>query len=203
MLPRAQDEPKLSDLSPWLTPTFELSTHYSYYQLAIGKGGSLACNGGGATAVYNLNAWLGLAADVGGCKMKSPGVNLSGDLTSYLAGPRFTWRGSTHWTPYVQVLAGGAKFATEQFYPERKPAHLPHINPGDPDPYHALYTSTDQTNAFAIQFGGGVDRVMNRVVAVHVVEVEDLHTWARSLNGTHYPNNLRISTGIALRFGNW
>ncbi len=195
--------PKLSDLSPGLVPTLELSTSYSYFQLAAGKAGSLSCNGGGATATYNLNHWVGITADVGGCKMVLPGHNLSGDSITYLLGPRFALRQSNRWVPFVQFLVGGNTLAIEQYYPDRKPADLPRIPAGQPDPYRSLYTTQDQTNAFAIELGGGLDYVINRAFALHTIDIEDVHTWARSLNGTHYPNNLRVSTGVSLRFGNW
>jgi hypothetical protein len=202
--PLPQDvEPKLSDLSPMLVPRFEFSTVYSYFQLAAGKSGSLSCNGGGATATYNLASWFGLTADVSGCKMISPGTNLSGDSTTYLIGPRFTLRKWRRWTPWAQVLVGGNKFAYEQYYPDRKPANLPPIDPGDYNPYHSLYTSQFQTNAFALAGGVGLDFVINRAFAIRAIDIEDVHTWARNLNGTHYPNNIRASTGVALRFGNW
>ncbi len=199
----ASIRPPLSDLRPGLTPTFELATNYSFSQLALGKPGTLACNGGGAEATYNLSAWFGLTADVGGCKMKSPGVNISGDSTNYLLGPRFSWRRWARWTPYLQTLAGGNKFTTETFYPNLVPAGLPKLPPGVPDPSHSLYTKQEQTNALALEFGGGLNFILNRAVAINTIEVADIHTWARSLNGTHFPNNLRVTTGVTLRFGNW
>jgi hypothetical protein len=195
--------PKLSDLSSSLVPTLELSSSYSYFKLGAGESRSLSCNGGGAAATYNVNAWFGITADVSGCKMLSPGYNLSGDSTTYTFGPRFTLRKSSRWIPFAQFLAGGNKFTLEQYYPDRKPANLPKIPAGQPDPYHSLYTSEQQTNAPAIQFGGGLDFVVNRVFALHALEVENVHTWARSLNGAHYPNNLRVSTGVSVRFGAW
>ncbi len=196
-------EPKLSDLTSVVVPTFELSPVYSYFQLAAGKSGSLSCNGGGAAATYNFTSWLGITADVSGCKMVSPGTNLSGDSTTYLLGPRFALRRGRRWTPWIEILAGGDKFAYEQFYPDRVPPNLPYVNPGDPNPNHSLYTSQEQTNAFAFAVGGGLDFALNRVFAIHAIDIVDVHTWARSVNGTDYPNNLRASTGVALRFGGW
>jgi hypothetical protein len=195
--------PPLNDLQPMMASQLELSTSYSYFQLAAGKQGALACNGGGASMTYNFNSWFGLTADVSGCKMLLSTENLSGDSLTYLLGPRFAWRKWRRWTPYVQVLAGGNKFSFERFYPDRVPPDLPHVNPGDPDPSHSLYTSQEQTNAFAMGFGGGLDFSLNRVFAIHAVELQDVHTWARAINGTHYPNNVRISTGVSLHFGNW
>lgn len=194
---------KLSDLQAELIPTLEVAAYYSYYQLALGKTGSIACNGGGATATLNLNRWAGITADVTGCKMHAPGENLSGDVLNYLIGPRYTLRQFARWTPFVQFLAGGTEFTNERFYPESQPASPPSVTPGDPNPAHSLYTSQDQTNAFAIEFGGGLDYNVNRAVALRVAEVEDVHTWARDLNGRQFPDNLRISTGFSFRFGTW
>lgn len=195
--------PKLSDLPPYLTPRFELGVNYSYVQLAAGQSGTLSCNGGGAQTTYNFTNWFGLSADVGGCKMVSPGVNISGDSTNYLAGPRITFRRWTRWTPHLQFLVGGDKLTTETMYPDRKPANLPKITAGDPNPYHSLYTSQHQTNSLAIEFGGGLDYALNRVVALQLFDLQDIHIWTRTLNGRLYPDNIRASTGIVLRFGTW
>ena len=202
VLPVAE-RPPLSDLNPSLVPTFELSTSYSYTQLSLGKAGSLSCHGGGATANYNVNSWLGIIADVWGCKMLAPGHNISGDSTTYVLGPRFTWRKSARWQPYLQFLAGGDKLTIETTYPERKPPDTDKLGQGALATAHSRYNSQDATNSFAIQFGGGIDYAVNRAVAIHVADVQDLHTWAKSLNGRVYPNNLRISTGLVFRFGTW
>lgn len=65
---KSRSEPALNEVSAALVPTFELTSTYSFYQLAIGKQGSLACHGGGAVATYNVNGWLGITADVGAAK---------------------------------------------------------------------------------------------------------------------------------------
>jgi hypothetical protein len=196
-------DPPLNDLHSGPLPKFDFTTTYSYVQLAVGKEGSQACHGGGASATYNVNSWLGLMADVGGCKMYSPGVNTSGDSTTYLAGPRITFRNQTRWTPFVAFLLGGNKIATEKMLPELKPEHLGRVGVAESAVLHSKYTEENQTNGFAIQFGGGVDYELNRIVALHVLDVMNIHTWASELNGTHYPNNVRFSTGVALHFGNW
>lgn len=195
--------PALSDLWDGAVPRIELGVTYSYVQLAAGKPGTLSCNGGGATATYNFSSWFGLTADVGGCNMNSPGVNISGDSTNYLLGPRFTFRNRTPWLPFVQFLAGGDKLTTETLYPELEPPHRAHVGELERAALHSIYTTQQQTNAPAIEFGAGLNYVVNRPFAIRVLDVQDIHTWARSLNGTHYPNNIRFSTGIELRFGNW
>ena len=199
----ATARPPLSDLNPSLVTSFEFSSTYSYTQLSVGKTGSLSCNGGGATVAYNVNSWLGLVADVWGCKMLAPGHNISGDSTTYVLGPRLTWRKSARWQPYLQFLAGGEKLAIETIYPDLQPPDTDKLGQGALAVSHSQYNSQDATSSFAIQFGGGIDFAVNRVVAIHVADVQDLHTWAKSLNGRLYPNNLRISTGLVFRFGTW
>jgi hypothetical protein len=198
----ADDPPPLSDLVSAPVPRFELQPSYSYFRLGLGKSGATSCHGGGASATYNFTGWLGLTADVSGCKMSLPERNLSGDITTYMLGPRFAFRAANRWIPFVQFLAGGTKLAFEREYPDRKPDIKPPY-PGEPNPLHSLYTSQFQTNAFAIQTGVGLDYLFNRVVALHAIDLEDVHTWARTIDGTHYPNNLRLSTGVTLRFGGW
>jgi hypothetical protein len=196
-------EPALKDLESPPLPRLDFTTTYSYVQLAAGKAGTLSCQGGGATATYHFNPWFGITADVGGCKMMSPGLDVSGDTTTYMLGPRFTLRNRTRWTPFLTFLAGGDKITTETMFPDRKPPNLGHVGVAESAVLHARYTEQHQTNAPAIQFGGGVDWEWNRVMAVRVLDMQDIHTWARELNGRHYPNNVRISTGITLHFGNW
>lgn len=196
-------EPALNDLESGPLPRLDFTTTYSYVQLAAGKSGALGCHGGGATATYHFNSWFGITADVGGCKMVSPGVNITGDTTTYVIGPRLTFRNSTRWTPFVNVLVGGDKLTTETMYPDRKPPDLGHVGVAESAVWHSRYTEEDQTNAFAMQFGAGLDYEFNRVLAVRLIDVQDIHAWARNLNGRHYPNNVRFSTGVTLHFGNW
>ena len=135
--------------------------------------------------------------------MMSPGLNISGDSTTYMIGPRVSFRTGTRWTPFLTFLLGGDKLTTETMFPDRKPADLGRVGVAESAIWHSKYTEENQTNAFAIQFGGGLDYECNRVFALRLFDVQDIHTWARELNGRHYPNNIRVSTGITLHFGNW
>lgn len=195
--------PPLSDRAAGPRPRFELSTTYSYVQLAAGKAGTRGCKDGGATATYNFSLRLGITADVGGCKMNSPALNTTGDSTTYMLGPRCTFYNQTRWTPYVAFLVGGDKLTTETMFPDRKPPVSGKIGVAESAVLHSSYTEQDATNALAIQYGGGLDYEVNRVLAIRLLDLQNIHTWARDLNGTHYPNNVRFSTGVALHFGNW
>jgi hypothetical protein len=53
---------------------------------------SLHCPGGTGTALLNFNQTLGIVTEVGWCKMPGPGLNLSGDATTFDVGPRFSYR---------------------------------------------------------------------------------------------------------------
>lgn len=191
--------PELSASTP---PWLEIGTSYDYFQLSAGHSGSQSCNGGSATLQYNANSWFGLIAEVAGCKMLSAGTDVSGDSTTYVAGPRFTLRKFGRWEPYIQILGGGDKFTVEYYYPERRPSQA-YLNTLPPYVAHAIYTSADQRNSWAIQFGGGVNYVINSALGVRVAEIDDVHTWAGDLNQRFYSNNLRVSTGLVLRWGSW
>jgi hypothetical protein len=184
-------------------PRFELSTHYSYTQLSTGKPGSLPCNGGGATANYSLNRWLSLTADVDGCKMLNPGPNISGDSLSYMIGPHLAWRTRAGWTPFVQFLVGGNKISIETMDPSAKPPNTDSVPEIDLPAVHSSYTTQDQTNAFSMRFGAGLDYTVHPALAVRLFEVDDMRTWARPVNDRYYSNNVTFRTGVVLRFGTW
>jgi hypothetical protein len=84
---------------------------------------------GGAAAVFNLNSTLGIETDVAGCQMLGLGTNLSGDMTTFVAGPRLTKRGAGRWTPWVNLLAGGEKATQELLMPDVKATVLASANP--------------------------------------------------------------------------
>ncbi len=188
--------------APRPVPMLEIGMAYDYFQLSHGEKGSQSCNGGGATVLFNVDSWFGVVAEVSGCKMASPGENISGDSTTYVAGPRFSFRAARRWTPYLQILGGGDKFTTETMNPDKRP---PQSVLDDIEPYvaHSLYTSADQRNSWALAVGGGIDYDINSALGLRIVELEDVHTWAGDLNHRFYPNNLRVSTGFVLNWGNW
>lgn len=186
-------------------PSFELGVEYSYLRLSAGDARAQSCNGGAATAVWNVNRVLGLVADIGGCKMMSAGHNVSGDSTHYLFGPRIAFRNEGRVTPYVQALVGGDKLTTETIYPERKPSAPIDViaNSSAADSIHSLYTSHSETNNFSWQVGGGMDYTLTRAIGWTLAEVDYLHIGARDFNNASFHNNLRFSTGLVLRIGGW
>lgn len=194
--------PGQPQLTPPTLPRLEIGIDYDYFRLSTGHNGSQSCNGGAGRVQYNVNSWLGVVSELAGCKMMSPGPDVSGDSTTYVAGPRFTLRKFGRWAPYVQVLGGGDKFTIEDYYPNRRPPESV-IQQLPPYVAHSLYTNADQRNAWAVEVGGGVDYVMNAAFAFHAVEIDDVHTWAGDLNQRFYTNNVRVNTGLVVRWGTW
>lgn len=204
VLPRSSRVAVMNDpMTTSALPMFELAPGFTFRQLNVGHAGSLSCVGGGVTGTLNVNRWFGISADVNGCKMLSPGRNMSGDFLSYVAGPRFTYRNSSQWNPYVEGLLGGAKLTVETVNPALRPAKTSGIPEIDLPLFHQRYTSEAQTNSFALKLGAGVDRILNDAFAVQLIQIEDVHLWAQTLNGRHYANNLAVTTGVVVRFGSW
>jgi len=147
-------------------------------------------NGGSASVAYNLNNWFGLAADFGGSSISSvdlsglPSVNVSSTLFTYLFGPRFSYRGNKTFTPFAQVLVGGA-----------------HIT----DVTAAGVTLAKSENAFAMTVGGGLDWNVTKLVAIRVGQVEYVLTRFSnpfSLTGASgTQNSVRVSAGVVFKLG--
>jgi opacity protein-like surface antigen len=147
-------------------------------------------NGGSGSVAYNVNKWFGLAADFGGSEITTanlsglPSVNVSSTLFTYLFGPRVSYRGWKTFTPFAQVLVGGA--------------HVSNITSKG-------VRIAKAENAFAMTAGGGLDWNVTKVIAVRVVQAEYLLTRFTdpfSLTGASgTQNNFRLSAGIVFRLG--
>ncbi len=186
-------------------PIFELGIEYTYFRLSAGEARAQSCNGGGATAVWNVTPLLGLVADVGGCKMTSPGHNVSGDSTNYLFGPRFAFRRQGRFVPYAQALLGGDKLTTETIFPDRKPSGKVDVtaNSEAADINHSSYTSHAEANHLSWQVGGGMDYAFTHAIGWKIAEVDYFHISASDFNNTSFRHNVRFSTGLVLRIGGW
>jgi len=169
------------------TPKVEVGFNYSYAR--INPGGLIPAfnqNGGSGYVEYNLNRVVGLVADLGAYHNNSIN-NFSVDNTtfSYLFGPRFNWRRSSRFTPYVQTLVGGARLNTLF------------------DPSGAAAPVASTQNVFAAALGGGLDVNLTHHVLLKPAQVEYflLQTPSGTNNLNYAQNNLRYSAGIAFTFG--
>jgi hypothetical protein len=192
--------PQTSEPDESSTPAFEFSTTFN--QTLLGAGArNVACAGGGGSAVFNLSSFLGVEADVSGCKMLGLESNLSGDALMFAAGPRFSYRTSGGWTPWMNVLAGGEKVTQEWFSPAVKQAVLAAAPRGASlSDLHAQYTRQYASTGFRVALGGGLDWDLNRSVALRLGNLEYSRVWMHPLNGESYPNDLRLTMGVVVKF---
>ena len=153
----------------------EVSGQYEFVRINPGQGApSSNCQGAGGTFAANVNNWLGLVGDVGGCKVTGLPSGFSSHEINYLFGPRVSYRSYGRVTPFAQVLFGG----------ETASASI-------------TGAGSTSTNSFAMTFGGGADIRMTPHLSFRAIQAEYLYTRF----GGATQNNLRIESGIVYRFG--
>ena len=161
-------------------PKVDIFAGYSYLQANPGVTGvdSFHLHGGSASVSYNYNNWLGAVADFGGYSNGNVlGTGASGTLSTYLFGPRVSYRHFHRITPFGQVLLGVAHAGSSAFG-----------------------TSNSQ-DAFAMAVGGGVDYKLFDHFSIRPVQADYLLTrFGVGTAGTQSQNNVRISTGFVFRF---
>jgi outer membrane protein with beta-barrel domain/OmpA family protein/Big-like domain-containing protein len=163
-----------------LVPRFEINGGYSYINFDPGNPFSNFNNHGGTGGfTYNANRVLGLTGEVGGYNGHRDvnGVRTNASLTSYLFGPRLNLR-FDHFVPFAEFLFGGANGGIG-------------------------VVGGQSQNAFALAAGGGVDVVLTKNVAWRFAQIDYLMTnfSGSNLNANGRQNNLRLGSGLVLRFG--
>jgi opacity protein-like surface antigen len=182
-------------------PKVELFLGYSYLRAMpeLASGNRLVyLNGGSTNVAFNLNRYLGLVGDFGGFNDTrllltgaglNPSVNaqvVGGSVFSYFAGPRLSFRDHGRLTPFAQVLVGGM-----------------HASDITLSGCTSNCTFLPAENTFAMTAGGGLDLKVRRHLSIRIVQAEYLMTSFESRNtgGSATQNDLRLSSGIVLRFG--
>ncbi len=161
--------------------TVDIFAGYSYVRANPATTGfnSFSLNGGNASVAYNVNGWLSGVADFGGYTNSNIlGSGASGTLSTYLFGPRVSYRRFSRVTPFGEVLFGVAHTGAN------------------------FLNTTNSQNAFAMTVGGGLDYRVSSHFSVRAAKVDYLLTRFNELNttNTQSQNNLRVSTGIVFRF---
>jgi outer membrane protein OmpA-like peptidoglycan-associated protein len=196
--PAAKPADVFSDWSnnPWnrhawgqLTPRFEVAGMFSYINFCpctlrnfneLGATGSLA---------YNVNRWVGIVGEVGTYRFDrqvfvlDPTTNtqvpatFSGNMQTYLFGPRLNLRHFDHFVPFAEVLFGAAHASSQM-------------------------TGTSAQGSFAMAAGGGVDVVLIRYLTWRFFEADYLMTNFSGplLSPSARQNNFRIGTGLVIRW---
>jgi opacity protein-like surface antigen len=153
---------------------------YSYVRENPSTSGvsSFSLNGGSASIAYNANSWLSGVADFGAYHSGNIlGTGASGTLSTYLFGPRVSYRHFGRITPFGEVLFGVAHAGT------------------------SIAGTSGSDNAFAMSLGGGVDYRLTNRFAIRPVKVDYLMSrFSETGSGGNTQNNLRVSTGIVFRF---
>lgn len=151
------------------TPGAEVSASYSFLRFGVSHG--VNQNGASVSVAGNFNRWLGMVGDVGGYHTSEGGATFN--TYTYTGGPRFSYRNSSHVTPFAQVLVGGAHGSLSAF------------------------GSSGSGNGFAYSAGGGVDLGLNKHIALR----PQLDYIGVRYSGNTV-NTVRGSFGIVFRFGN-
>jgi len=164
-----------------LLPRFEVNGGYSYINFNPGGPFNNFNNHGGTGGfTFNPTRVLGLTAEIGGYNGHRDvnGNRVSAGLTTYLFGPRLNLRRFDHFVPFAEFLFGGANGSLG-------------------------ITGDRGQNAFALAAGGGVDVVITKNVAWRFAQIDYLMTnfSGPSLNAQARQNNLRLGSGLVLRFG--
>ena len=159
------------------TPKLDVSVGYSYFRDNPSTSGvpSFNLHGGSASAAYNFNDWLGAVADFGGYHANNIlGSGVDGTLSTYLFGPRISYRKHERFTPFAQTLFGVA---------------------------HSSVSFGGTDNAFAASFGGGVDVKISNRFSWRPAQVEYLLTrFQEATTNRETQNNLRVTTGLVFHF---
>jgi outer membrane immunogenic protein len=165
-------------LDPGQTSALEIGLGYAYFHANAppAECGCFSLNGGGGNLVINMPRGVSLVADLTAAHANQiNGTTQSISIFNYLFGPRYSYRTSSRYRPYGQVLVGGS----EEF---------------------SNYAFVQDKNALAVSAGGGVSRVLNRHIAWNLVEAD--YVYSRLPNARNNDqNDLRVSTGIVFRFG--
>jgi len=164
-----------------VVPRYEIAGMFDYVNFNPGGGFQSFSNyGGSGSFTWNPSRWIGLTEELGGLSYERNvnGASLDGGITTFLLGPRLNLRKFDYFIPFAEFLLGGA-----------------HVGPH--------MTGADSQSAFAIAAGGGVDIALTRNIAWRFAEIDYLMTnfSGPSVGGNARQDNLRLGTGIVLRFG--
>ncbi len=152
-------------------PKAEVFGGYQFTRISV-EGASANFNGWNASVTGNVNKWLGLTGDFSGSYKSVTGA--SGHIYSYAFGPTISLSHEGTVNPFVHALFGGvtAGGTVEGF-------------------------GSGNSNGLTIMAGGGVDAKLSPRLAFRVAQFDWVYY---RIEGTSESKNIRLSTGIVLRF---
>jgi outer membrane immunogenic protein len=161
----------------------DVGVDYNYVRANAPAGGCgcFALHGGSGWVAFNFSRSIGIVGEIASqhaSSISDTGADLT--LTSFLAGPRYTWTRAGRFAPFVQALVGAAHAGGS-------------LAPGSSG-------LSGSANAFAMIAGGGLDIGFTPHIALRAFEADYYLT--RFDNGVNdHQNNLRIAAGVIVRFG--
>jgi hypothetical protein len=180
-------------------PKFEVPIDFSFINVHpdLPQITSFNVFGGGLAGVYNFTPLVGIKADfqfyTQGSGVKNtlehdgfPAGQLSANFVTYMFGPQFK-KHSGKFQPFGEALFGAAhsnEFA--QILQDE-----------------GIINKSSTNNAFAMEFGGGLDIPLTPNIQFRPVEIDYLLT-RFGVNGTTYTgsqNNFKYSVGVNFTFG--
>jgi len=199
-MPAAAAMPSADAMSDWnnnpwnrhawglLTPRFEVAGMFSYINFCPCSFRNWNDLGATGSFAYNVNKWIGIVGEIGGYRFdrqvyflnpdqtQSLGT-ISGNMQTYLFGPRLSWRHFDHFVPFAEVLFGAARGSQQ-------------------------VTGDQSQTAFALAVGGGVDVILTKYLAWRFFQADYLLTnfSGSLLSPDGRQNNFRIGTGVVLRW---
>ncbi|HEY2352145.1 MAG TPA: outer membrane beta-barrel protein [Candidatus Acidoferrum sp.] len=174
----AAGSPARAQWTPYATPEFEASGAFSYARAHSANSSAFNLIGGSGEFAYHLRHWLALAADGGAYRFQGLPSGITSNLYTYAGGPRITFRNHRYFTPFAQALIGGGRLTAES---------------------GGLHAGE---NSVVFLGGLGVDLPISHGFAIRAGQVDYLLTRFARIDGSGATqNNLRVSFGVVLRFG--
>jgi hypothetical protein len=157
---------------------YEAGGNYTLFRANAppGQCGCFFMNGGGGTFLVNITPKWSALADIAVAKANHlNGTSQDLLVINYLFGPRYTYRNSSRWIPFAEILLGGSKADVNYRFDINK-------------------------QSFAVLGGGGVTTKIKPRWGLTVVEVDYVYSRIPNANN-NTQNNVRIVTGVTYHFG--
>lgn len=191
---------------------------YQHNSPVLGGDQSFNCYGAGGTLAYNFTSVIGLAADLGGCRVGGldntygVGSKVHVGEGTYVFGPRFTFRhlGKVH--PFFEVNFGveNLKVSCNNGNFGNACGGVTAVQPL-PTATTVVVINPNRTSAskaaFAMTVGGGFDIALNKKIALRLVQAEYLYTRFGNdcplayCSNNNSQNSFRLKTGIVIGWG--
>ena len=161
---------------------------------------SFTADGGSAQLVYNFYKGIGLTFDAGAVTKDTFSGVFNNRQTHFLIGPRYGFHNHSRFTPFGEILFGGADASVSTSIVEA-PTVLPSTAITVPDNVSARLTAS--RTSFAMMAGGGLDIRLSKHFTYRLFDADYFLTRPISfISGENVnKNNLRVTTGVALTWG--